>query len=50
VFALDAYRAVIKKGGFELFGFNDEQTDTFIKTEIATWAAVAKSANIRIDQ
>jgi tripartite-type tricarboxylate transporter receptor subunit TctC len=49
VFASEAYRAVVKKGGFELFGFNDEQTAAFIKTEVATWAAVAKSANIRID-
>jgi tripartite-type tricarboxylate transporter receptor subunit TctC len=49
VFASEAYRAVVKKGGFELFGFNDEQTAAFIKAEVATWAAVAKSANIRID-
>jgi tripartite-type tricarboxylate transporter receptor subunit TctC len=50
VFASGAYQAVIRKGGFELFGFNDEQTAAFIKTEVATWAAVAKSANIRLDQ
>ena len=50
VFASEAYRAVVKKAGFELFGFNDEQTAAFIKPEVATWAAVAKSANIRIDQ
>ena len=49
VFASDAYQAVIKKAGFELFGFNDEQTASFIKTEVEKWAAVAKSANIRID-
>ena len=50
VFASDAYRALIKKTGFELFGFNDQQTAAFIKTEVEKWAAVAKSANIRIDQ
>ena len=50
VFASDAYRAVVKKTGFELFGFNDEQTAAFIKTEVEKWAAVARSANIRIDQ
>jgi tripartite-type tricarboxylate transporter receptor subunit TctC len=50
VFASDAYRAVVKKTGFELFGFNDQQTAAFIKTEVEKWAAVAKSANIRIDQ
>ena len=50
VFASDAYRAVVKKTGFELFGFNDEQTAAFIKAEVEKWAAVAKSANIRIDQ
>jgi tripartite-type tricarboxylate transporter receptor subunit TctC len=49
VFASEAYRALVKKGGFEMFGFNDEQTSAFIKSEVATWAAVAKSANIRID-
>ena len=50
VFASDAYRALIKKTGFELFGFNDQQTAAFIKAEVEKWAAVAKSANIRIDQ
>jgi len=50
VFASDAYRAVVKKTGFELFGFNDQQTAAFIKTEVEKWAAVAKSANIRIEQ
>ncbi len=50
VFASDAYRAVVKKTGFELFGFNDEQTAAFIKNEVEKWAAVARSANIRIDQ
>ena len=49
VFASEAYQAVVKKNGFELFGFNDEQTAAFIKAEVARWAAVAKSANIRID-
>lgn len=49
VFASEAYQAVVKKTGFELFGFNDEQTAAFIKAEVARWAAVAKSANIRID-
>ena len=41
---------MVKKNGFELFGFNDEQTAAFIKAEVEQWAAVAKSANIRIDQ
>jgi tripartite-type tricarboxylate transporter receptor subunit TctC len=50
VFASDAYQAVVKKTGFQLFGFNDEQTAAFIKTEVEKWAAVAKSANIRIDK
>lgn len=50
VFALDAYRALIKKSGFELFGFDDAQTAAFIKTEVEKWAAVAKAANIRIDK
>jgi len=50
VFASDAYRAVVKKTGFELFGFNDEQTAAFIKAEVEKWAAVARSANIRIDK
>ena len=50
VFASEAYRALVKKTGFELFGFNDEQTAAFIKAEVEKWAAVAKSANIRIDQ
>ncbi len=49
VFASDAYRAVVKKSGFELFGFNDAQTAAFIKTEVEKWATVAKGANIRID-
>jgi tripartite-type tricarboxylate transporter receptor subunit TctC len=49
VFALDAYQAVVKKSGFELFGFNDAQTAAFIKTEVEKWASVAKAANIRID-
>ena len=49
VFASEAYRALVKKTGFELFGFNDEQTAAFIKAEVEKWAAVAKSANIRID-
>ena len=49
VFASEAYQAVVKKTGFELFGFNDAQTADFIKAEVARWAAVAKSANIRID-
>ncbi|MBX9776575.1 MAG: tripartite tricarboxylate transporter substrate binding protein [Xanthobacteraceae bacterium] len=50
VFTSEAYRAVIRKGGFELFGFDDAQTAAFIQQEVATWAAVAKSANIRLDQ
>jgi tripartite-type tricarboxylate transporter receptor subunit TctC len=50
VFASDAYRAVVKKTGFELFGFNDGQTAAFIKNEVEKWAAVARSANIRLDQ
>jgi tripartite-type tricarboxylate transporter receptor subunit TctC len=50
VFASEAYQAVVKKTGFQLFGFNDEQTVAFIKTEVEKWAAVAKSANIRIDK
>jgi tripartite-type tricarboxylate transporter receptor subunit TctC len=50
VFALDAYRAVVKKTGFELFGFDDAQTAAFIKAEVEKWAAVATSANIRIDK
>jgi tripartite-type tricarboxylate transporter receptor subunit TctC len=50
VFASEAYQAVVKKTGFQLFGFNDEQTAAFIKTEVEKWAAVAKSANIRIDK
>ena len=49
MFASEAYQAMVKKTGFELFGFNDEQTAAFIKAEVETWAAVAKSANIRID-
>ena len=49
VFASDDYRTLINKNGFELFGFNDEQTTAFIKAEVEKWAAVAKSANIRID-
>jgi tripartite-type tricarboxylate transporter receptor subunit TctC len=50
VFALDAYQAVVKKTGFELFGFDDAQTAAFIKAEVEKWAAVAKSANILIDK
>ncbi len=50
VFASEAYQAVVKKTGFQLFGFNDEQTAAFIKAEVEKWAAVAKSANIRIDK
>jgi tripartite-type tricarboxylate transporter receptor subunit TctC len=50
VFALEAYQALVKKTGFELFGFDDAQTAAFIKAEIEKWAAVAKSANIRIDK
>jgi tripartite-type tricarboxylate transporter receptor subunit TctC len=50
VFALDAYQAIVKKTGFELFGFNDAQTAAFIKAEVEKWAKVAKAANIRIDQ
>ena len=49
VFASEAYQSLIKKNGFELFGFNDEQTAAFIKAEVEKWAAVAKSANIRVD-
>jgi len=49
VFASEAYRALVQKTGFELFGFDDRQTAAFIKTEVEKWAAVAKSANIRID-
>ena len=49
VFALDAYQAIVKKTGFELFGFDDAQTAAFIKAEVEKWASVAKSANIRID-
>jgi tripartite-type tricarboxylate transporter receptor subunit TctC len=41
VFASDAYRAIVKKTGFELFGFNDQQTAAFIKAEVEKWAAVA---------
>ena len=50
VFALPAYQAIVKKTGFELFGFNDAQTAAFIKAEVEKWAKVAKAANIRIDQ
>jgi hypothetical protein len=50
VFALEAYQAIVKKTGFELFGFDDAQTAAFIKAEVEKWAAVAKSANIRLDQ
>jgi tripartite-type tricarboxylate transporter receptor subunit TctC len=50
VFASEAYRALVKKTGFELFGFNDEQTAAFIKAEVEKWAAVAKAANIRLDK
>src|SRR5262245_49327694 len=50
VFASEAYQAVVRKTGFELFGFNDAETAAFIKTEVEKWAAVARSANIRIDQ
>ena len=49
VFASEGYRALVQKTGFELFGFDDRQTAAFIKTEVEKWAAVAKSANIRID-
>jgi tripartite-type tricarboxylate transporter receptor subunit TctC len=50
VFASDAYQAVVKRTGFQLFGFDDRQTAAFIKAEVEKWAAVAKSANIRIDK
>jgi tripartite-type tricarboxylate transporter receptor subunit TctC len=50
VFASDAYQAVVKRTGFQLFGFDDQQTAAFIKAEVEKWAAVAKSANIRIDK
>ena len=50
VFALPAYQALVKKTGFELFGFNDEQTAAFIKAEVEKWAKVAKAADIRIDK
>jgi tripartite-type tricarboxylate transporter receptor subunit TctC len=50
VFAMEAYTAIVKKTGFELFGFNDEETASFIKTEVEKWAAVAKTANIRLDK
>ena len=50
VFASGGFQALVKKIGFELFGFNDEQSVAFIKAEVEKWAAVAKSANIRIDQ
>ena len=49
VFASEDYRALVNKNGFELFGFNDEQTAAFIKAEVERWAAVARAANIRID-
>ena len=49
MFASEDYQKIVKKNGFELFGFNDEQTAAFIKAEVERWAAVAKSANIRID-
>jgi tripartite-type tricarboxylate transporter receptor subunit TctC len=50
VFALLPYQAIVKKTGFELFGFDDAQTAAFIKAEVEKWAKVAKAANIRIDQ
>jgi tripartite-type tricarboxylate transporter receptor subunit TctC len=50
VFATEAYQAIVKKTGFELFGFNDAQTAAFIKAEVEKWAAVAKAANIRINK
>ena len=50
VFASGAYQALVKKTGFELFGFDDVQTDAFIKAEVEKWAAVAKAANIRLDK
>ena len=50
VFASDAYQALVKKTGFELFNFDDAQTEAFIKAEVEKWAAVAKAANIRLDK
>jgi len=50
VFRMEAYQALVKKTGFELFGFDDALTAAFIKAEVEKWAAVAKSANIRIDK
>jgi tripartite-type tricarboxylate transporter receptor subunit TctC len=49
VFASPGFQAVVRKTGFELFGFNDEQSAAFIKAEVEKWATVAKSANIRLD-
>jgi tripartite-type tricarboxylate transporter receptor subunit TctC len=49
VFALEDYRTLINKNGFELFGFNDQQTVAFIKAEAERWGRVARSANIRVD-
>ena len=47
--ASEDYQTIVKKNGFELFGFNDEQTAAFIKAEVERWATVAKAANIRVD-
>ncbi len=38
VFASEDYQKIINKNGFELFGFNDEQTAAFIKAEVEKWA------------
>ena len=49
VLASEDYQKIINKNGFELFGFNDEQTAAFIKAEVERWARVAKAANVRVD-
>jgi tripartite-type tricarboxylate transporter receptor subunit TctC len=49
VSASHAYQANLQKLGLEQFALTAEQSAAFIKAEIDKWAAVAKSAGIRVE-
>jgi tripartite-type tricarboxylate transporter receptor subunit TctC len=48
-FVSPKYQAALKSLGNEQFTLNAKQSEAFIKGEVAKWAAIAKSANIKIN-
>jgi tripartite-type tricarboxylate transporter receptor subunit TctC len=49
ILAVPEVRQRFVDGGSEVIGNTPEEADKFLRSEIASWAAVIKAANIRIE-